>query len=33
MEEGITTEFETISPVLGTWVAGRAYPSAEGLAV
>ena len=33
MEEGITTEFETISPVLGTWVAGRAYPSAGGLAV
>jgi PAS domain S-box-containing protein len=27
MEEGITTEFETLSPVLGIWVAGRAYPS------
>jgi PAS domain S-box-containing protein len=33
MEEGVTTEFETISPVLGAWVAGRAYPSAEGLSV
>ena len=33
MEEGITTEFETISPVLGIWVAGRAYPSREGLSV
>ena len=27
MEEGVTTEFETLSPVLGIWVAGRAYPS------
>ena len=33
MEEGITTKFETISPVLGIWVAGRAYPSQEGLSV
>jgi PAS domain S-box-containing protein len=33
MEEGITTEFETISPVLDAWVAGCAYPSAEGLSV
>jgi PAS domain S-box-containing protein len=33
MEEGITTEFEAISPVLGRWVAGRAYPAAEGLSV
>jgi len=33
MEEGLTTEFETISPVLDAWVAGRAYPSAEGLSV
>ena len=33
MEERVTTEFETISPVLGTWVAGRAYPSREGLSV
>ena len=33
MEEGVTTEFETISPVLGIWVAGRAYPSREGLSV
>src|SRR5215208_1534227 len=33
MEEGVTTEFETISPVLNAWVAGRAYPSAEGLSV
>src|ERR687889_560241 len=31
MEEGVTTEFETISPVLDVWVAGRVYPSAEGL--
>jgi PAS domain S-box-containing protein len=27
MEEGLTTEFETVSPVLGAWVAGRAYPA------
>src|SRR5215212_10171145 len=27
MEEGITTEFEALSPVSGAWVAGRAYPS------
>ena len=33
MDEGVTTEFETISPVLGTWVAGRAYPSRDGLSV
>ena len=33
MEEGVTTEFETESPALGTWVAGRAYPSREGLSV
>src|SRR5215203_6066160 len=33
MEESVTTEFETISPILGAWVAGRAYPSAEGLSV
>ena len=33
MEEGATTEFETESPALGTWVAGRAYPSREGLSV
>jgi PAS domain S-box-containing protein len=33
MEEGVTTEFETISPVLGIWIAGRAYPSREGLSV
>jgi PAS domain S-box-containing protein len=33
MEEGVTTEFERISPVLGVWVAGRAYPSREGLSV
>src|SRR5215204_5357859 len=33
MEEGLTTEFETISPVLGNWVVGRAYPSREGLSV
>src|SRR5215204_1883479 len=33
MEDGITTEFEALSPVSGAWVAGRAYPSREGLAV
>src|SRR5919107_3411984 len=33
MEEGVTSEFETLSPVLGAWVAGRVYPSAEGLSV
>src|SRR5215216_1362199 len=33
MEEGITTEFETVSAVFGAWVAGRAYPSREGLSV
>jgi PAS domain S-box-containing protein len=33
MEEGVTTEFDTLSPVLGIWVAGRAYPSQEGLSV
>ena len=33
MEEGVTTEFETESQVPGTWVAGRAYPSREGLSV
>jgi PAS domain S-box-containing protein len=33
MEEGITTEFETHLPGLGTWIAGRAYPSREGLSV
>jgi len=33
MEEGVTTEFEALSPVSGMWVAGRAYPSREGLSV
>jgi PAS domain S-box-containing protein len=33
MEGGLTTEFEAISPVLGVWVAGRAYPSREGLSI
>jgi PAS domain S-box-containing protein len=33
MEKGVTTEFETESPILEAWVAGRAYPSAEGLSV
>jgi PAS domain S-box-containing protein len=33
MEEGVTTEFEALSPVSGAWVAGRAYPSREGLSV
>ena len=33
MEKGVTTEFETESPILEVWVAGRAYPSAEGLSV
>jgi signal transduction histidine kinase len=33
MQEGVTTEFEAISLVSGAWVAGRAYPSREGLSV
>ena len=33
MEEIVTTEFEATFPVLGVWVAGRAYPSREGLSV
>ena len=33
MEEGVTTEFETLNPDLGSWLAGRAYPSREGLSV
>jgi PAS domain S-box-containing protein len=32
MEEGVTTEFET-RLANGAWVAGRAYPSREGLSV
>ena len=33
MEEGVTTEFEAMWPGRGIWVAGRAYPSREGLSV
>lgn len=33
LEEGVTTEFETVSLTLGAWVHGRAYPSSEGLSV
>lgn len=33
MEEGITTEFETVLPVLGTYISARAYPSADGISV
>jgi PAS domain S-box-containing protein len=33
MEEGVTTEFEDVRPVSRAWVAGRAYPSREGLSV
>jgi PAS domain S-box-containing protein len=33
IKQGVTTEFETKSPVIGAWVAGRAYPSREGLSV
>jgi PAS domain S-box-containing protein len=33
MEEDVTTEFEATFPFLGVWVAGRAYPSREGLSV
>jgi PAS domain S-box-containing protein len=33
MREGITTEFETRLSHDGAWVAGRAYPSREGLSV
>ena len=31
--EGVAVSFETISLVLHTWIAGRVYPSAQGLAV
>jgi PAS domain S-box-containing protein len=33
MEERFTTSFETIFPVMGARVAGRAYPSANGISV
>jgi PAS domain S-box-containing protein len=33
MEERATTQFEAYSPGLDAWVAGRAYPSREGLSV
>ena len=33
MEEGVTTVFEATFPVLGAWIAGRAYPSREVLSV
>jgi PAS domain-containing protein len=33
MREGVTTEFETRLSYHGAWVAGRAYPSREGLSV
>src|ERR671921_2921919 len=33
MQEGVTTGFEEFSPGLNAWVAGRAYPSREGLSV
>jgi PAS domain S-box-containing protein len=33
MQEGVTTEFETRLPHDSAWVAGRAYPSREGLSV
>ena len=32
-ERRVTTEFETASPILGTWVAGQIYPSDDGLSV
>ena len=32
-ERRVTTEFETVSPILGTWVAGQIYPSDDGLSV
>lgn len=32
-ERRVTTKFETVSPVLGTWVAGQVYPSDDGLSV
>ncbi|HET7272986.1 MAG TPA: PAS domain S-box protein, partial [Rubrobacter sp.] len=32
-EERVTVAFETPSPVRGTWIAGRAYPSRGGLSV
>ncbi|HJQ30168.1 MAG TPA: PAS domain S-box protein [Rubrobacter sp.] len=33
MEEGLTTEFESFSQVLGTYISGRANPTSEGLSV
>ena len=33
MQEGVTTEFEAYSPGLNAWLAGRAYPSRDGLSV
>jgi PAS domain S-box-containing protein len=30
MKERTTTSFEAISPIVGVWVAGRAYPSTNG---
>jgi PAS domain S-box-containing protein len=33
MREGVTTEFQTRLSYDGAWVAGRAYPSREGLSV
>jgi PAS domain S-box-containing protein len=32
-KEGVSTEFEALSPVVGTWVSGRVYSSPEGLSV
>ncbi|HEX2741551.1 MAG TPA: PAS domain S-box protein, partial [Rubrobacter sp.] len=32
-EERVTTAFETPSPVRGTWIAGRIYPTRAGLSV
>ena len=33
VQEGIATEFEVLSPVLGVWVTGRAYPTRDGASV
>jgi PAS domain S-box-containing protein len=33
MIERVTTEFETFSSILDSWIAGQAYPSQEGLSV
>jgi PAS domain S-box-containing protein len=33
VETGETVEYEAFSPVIGTWISGRAYPSSGGVSV